>query len=429
MGNTLKKIHFMGVGGAGISAVCLLSNQAGYEVSGCDLDQDSPFLKQLANKKIDLSFTHQSGHINDIDALVISPAIESLDPDNAELSEARQKNIPVFIGEEFLAKFLLAGKKLIAVSGTHGKSTTTAMIGSIFQQAGLDPTVLVGALVNDWGANVRFGKGDYFILEADEYKEKFLLYQPFIAVITAIEMDHPEYFKNEKEVTEAFKKFALQVERGGSLVLGKNVNLTVDHINKFNFEQKNFELNLLGNFNKENAATAFQVAKIVGIAETTVQKALSKFTGVARRFDFKGEQAGVKIFDDYGHHPSAIEKTITAAKEKFPTGRLWLIYQPHMFTRTAYLFDQFVASFKNSTADFIILVDIYAARQENKENISSLDLAKAVSKETVKYIGDFENTAFYIVKHAVAGDVVVVMGAGDIYKLSDLILRKLKNRA
>lgn len=422
------KVHFMGIGGAGLSAVVNLALAFGYEISGCEIDASSPFLQNLLAKKIPFFPKHDSSHLENIDLLVVSPAIETLDPKNPELISAKEKNLPVLIGEEFLAKYLLSNKKVIAVSGTHGKSTTTSMIGKILEEANFDPSVMVGAIVSDWGKNYRVGSGDYFVLEADEYQEKFLLYHPYISVITAIEMDHPEYFHTLENLNKAFEKFVDNTVPEGKVVLGKDIKLetsTPPIILGRDFQLENIRLKLIGDFNQENAALALQVAKILGIDETNAKKALENFSGIARRFEFKGEAKGVKVFDDYGHHPTAIKATITAAKEKFPLERIYLIYQPHMFSRTKYLFSEFVEVFKNLPIEETILVDIYAAREENKDNISSSLLVNTINDERVKYIGDFEKTADYLTNKLIANDIVIVMGAGDVFKLSPLILEKL----
>lgn len=417
----------MGLGGAGISAVASFAKEAGFEVSGCDIDDSSPFLANLLEKKVPFFPEHNKDHLEGIDYLVISPAIESLDSNNLELLDAKQKEIPILIGEEFLAKFLLGDKKVIAVAGTHGKSTTTAMIAKILEDAGLDPAVMVGAIVNDWGTNFRLGEGAYFVIEADEYQEKFLLYQPFINVVTAIEMDHPEYFKDLSAVEKAFTKFVDCTKADGKIIFGKNVALENKQalVLGKDFQLERFNLKLIGEFNLENAAVAAEVARLLGVEETKIKSSLENFSGIARRFELKGEEKGIKVFDDYGHHPTAIMATIAAAKEKFPSQRIFLVYQPHMFSRTKYLFDQFVSVFNNLGITETILVDIYAARQENNENISSLDIVKAVNSEQVVYVGDFEKTVEQLVLKLISGDIVVVMGAGDIFKLSKMLLTKL----
>ncbi len=426
-----KRVHFMGIGGAGVSAVAALAKAQGFQVSGCDLDQDSQFLKSLVREGLEFDSGHDKAHIKNADSLVISPAIESLDPDNAELSEARNKGIPVFLGEEFLAKFLLANKKVIAVSGTHGKSTTTAMIAKILEEAGMDPSVLVGAIVTDWKKNYRIGKGEFFVLEADEYKDKFLLYKPYISVITAVEMDHPEYFTSLEQIRQSFQKFVENTSFAS--VLGKGVELETEepsikilHFGK-DYKSEKLNLKLIGDFNQINASLALEVARLIGVDEGLAKTGLEKFSGVGRRFEFRGEEKNIKVFDDYGHHPSAIEATVIAAREKFPDSRLWLVYQPHMYTRTKYLFDSFVETFKKIPVDQLVLVDIFAAREENKDNISSQHLVAEVGKSNAHYIGDFEKTAYYLAKNLAANDVVIMMGAGDIYKLSGLLLTKLRN--
>lgn len=426
----MEKVHFMGLGGAGISAVASFSKEAGFEVSGCDIDPSSPFLKELLDKKIPFFTEHNKNHLDGINYLVISPAIESLDPNNPEVVAAKESNIPVLIGEEFLAKYLLGEKKVIAVSGTHGKSTTTSMIGKILEDAGLDPSVMVGAIVPEWETNYRVGKGDYFVLEADEYQEKFLLYHPYIEVITAIEMDHPEYFKNLEHVKNAFQKFADNTISGGKVVVGENVDLVARDSELLilgkDFPKQHFNLKLIGEFNQENAALAAEVAKLIGIDNQVAKTSLERFSGIGRRFELIGEVNGIKVFDDYGHHPSAIKATVEAAKEKFPNNRIFLVYQPHMFSRTKYLFNEFVEVLQNLKIKETVLVDIYAARQEKTENISSSDIATAVNLPNTKYIGNFEQTVSSLVRELQTGDIVLVMGAGDIYKLSEMLIAKLK---
>ena len=218
-----KKIHFMGMGGAGVSAVAAFAKNAGYGISGCDIDQTSQFLFPLRKENVALYPNHDPRHLENIDILVVSPAIESLDQNNPEVVEAKQKGIPVIIGEKFLADTILKDKKVIAVAGVHGKSTTTAMVGKILEDASLDPSVLVGAIVADWGRNYRLGKGEYFVLEADEYQEKFLLYHPYLSVVTALEMDHPEFFKNQGQIQEAFQKFVNNTTKDGAVVVGEGV--------------------------------------------------------------------------------------------------------------------------------------------------------------------------------------------------------------
>ncbi len=425
-----KKVHFMGLGGAGISAVASFAKADDFEISGCDIDNSSPFLKSLIANGVPFFSTHDGAHVKNIDYLVVSPAIESLDPNNPEVAAAKEVNIPVLIGEEFLAKFIIGNKKLIAVSGTHGKSTTTAMIGKILEDAGFDPSVLVGAIVTDWGENFRIGNGEYFVIEADEYQKKFLLYHPYISVVTAIEMDHPEYFRDLAEIENAFRDFAARTQNGGQIVFGAKVPIAIENskILGRDFSVENLNLKLLGGFNLENAALAAEVARLLGIENTKIKNSLENFSGIARRFELKGEVNGIKVFDDYAHHPTAIEATVNATLKKFPNNRIWLIYQPHMFSRTKKLFDQFVKVFKSLQVEETILVDIYAARQENKENISSLDIVNAVDSPKVNYIGDFAKTVEYVSSKVKPNDIVIVMGAGDIYKMSEMILEKLNGK-
>ncbi len=423
-----KKVHFMGLGGAGVSAVAAFAKANDFEISGCDIDSSSPFLKKLLESKVLYFPTHDKSHLEGVDYLVISPAIESLDANNPELLAAKEKNIPTLIGEEFLAKYLLGNKKVIAISGTHGKSTTTAMVGKILEDASLDPSVMVGAIVKDWGTNFRLGQGEYFVIEADEYQKKFLLYHPFVTVVTAVEMDHPEFFKDLDEITAAFKDFVSNTQNGGRVVLGSSLPFEISNSQVLgrDFQIEKINLKLIGDFNLENAAIAAAVGRILGIDEAKIKTSLENFNGIGRRFEFVGEEGGVKIFDDYAHHPTAIKATVTAAKNYFPNEKIWLVYQPHMFSRTKYLFEEFVSVFKDLNIEGTILVDIYAARQENKENISSRDIVEKVNKKQVSYLADFEQVCDFLVSRVGYGNIVIVMGAGDIYKLSEKLLLKLK---
>ena len=421
-----KHIHFMGIGGAGVSAVAAFAKEQGYSISGCDLDKGSLFLKPLVQDNVKIFPKHDPDHLDKVDILVVSPAIESLDPNNKEFLTAKEKGLPVFIGEEFLAKYLIQNKKLIAIAGTHGKSTTTAMVGTLLEEFGFDPSVLVGAVVLDWGKNYRVGKGEYFVVEADEFQEKFLLYHPYISVISSIEMDHPEYFSDKEAVRAAFQKFVLRTAKNGFVVFGENLDLETGRTKKQIVVKQKFELKLIGELNQFNASIAATVGVILGIEMDKIRGSLSKFGGISRRFEFKGEVKGIKIFDDYGHHPTAIKATVEAAKQRFCDNRIWLVYQPHMFSRTKYLFNDFVEVFRSLGIHEAILVDIFAARQENKDNISSRDIVETVKKDNVKYIGSFDETVNHLVKSVSAGDIVVVMGAGDVYKLSILLEEKLR---
>lgn len=418
-----KKIHFMGVGGTGCSAVYFIAKSFGYSVSGCDKEISSFIGSERGIQK-----GHDPSHLVGVGTLVYSPAIPALDPQNPELGSARARGIETMPWERFVASEFLNDKFVVAVSGTHGKSTTTAMIATILEKAGLDPTCLVGAIVNSWGRNFRVGKSKYFVIEADEYGEKFLEFSADIAVITNIDFDHPEYFKNLEEVKLAFEKFVKNTKKGSVLVAGPGVNIQNPNGETLRVESNGFNLKLIGEFNKTNAAFAAAVARKLDISEEIIKGTLENFSGLVRRFEFKGEEKGVAVFDDYAHHPIAVLETSKAIREKFPDKKIWLVFQPHLFTRTRALFKEFKVAFEKAPVDEIILVDIFAAREKDTGEVSSKDLAKSIEGKKVKYIPEIEEAATHLVKEVSAGDLVVSMGAGSIPALSEILLKKLKGK-
>lgn len=435
----MKKIHFMGAGGAGTSAAAALAKEFGFQVSGCDTDKESVYLHELKRLSVKIESSHTPSHLKDVDILVVSAAVEKFDSENPETLEAKKRGLTVFPTEKFVSQFLIKDKFLIAVAGTHGKSTTTAMIGQILEESSLDPTVYVGSIVTKWGRNYRFGKSKYFILEADEYEDKFLNYHPDVGIIINIEYDHPDYFKDEDQVIESFVKFVKGFKDYSKLIVGTLVESSrglgrltkeIKDITKIISDNDNFgiKLQIPGKHNMINAQAAFLCAESVGVNEGQIKKTLSKFSGISRRFEFNGEFNNIKIFDDYAHHPSEVSATLSAAREKFPNERIWCVFQPHTYSRTSALFEDFVKTFEEASVDKLLFVDIYAARERNPQNISSLDLAKGVKGKKSVYIGGLDEAAIYVAANAASGDIIFVIGAGDIYKLSQILLNKLKGQ-
>ena len=422
-----KRIHFMGVGGAGCSAAFAIAHAAGFQVSGCDQEETSPYLDKKLKRFVTIG--HDSTHLKGVDAVVYSPAVTSLDSENEELRQARISGLKTSPWDEFVAAQFLKGKFVIAIAGTHGKGTVSAMVGVLLEKAGLDPTCLVGAVVVDWGKNYRIGKSKYFVIEADEYIEKFLNFSPNIAVITNIEFDHPEYFKNLDHLKKTFKKFVDKLQKDSVLVIGPGVDLeNTNGKTKKITKSRELNLKMIGEFNQINAAVALSIAQELGIERHRSTKILENFRGLSRRFEFKGEEKGVLVFDDYAHHPTAVSETLKAVRDKFPEKKILVVYQPHLFTRTYVFFDDFVKSLSEAPVDEIILVDIFAARERNKSGVTSADLAKAVGRVKTKYAPSLEWAATYLAKEASVGEVVISMGAGDIYKLPDRLLEKLKGK-
>ncbi len=384
------KVHFLGIGGSGASAAAAIAKAQGFKVSGCD--------KELKG--------HSPQHIKKIDILAVTPAIFSLDPQNPELLEAQKLGIPIMTWQEFMGKYLQKNKFVIAVAGTHGKTTTTAMIGKLLEDGGLDPTVELGAEVSKWKANFRIGQGKYFVCEADEYNDNFLNFKPDIAVVTNMEMDHPEYFKDFAAVKKSFAKFKSQ---------SKKV------IDKPNPKLINFPLQVPGNFNILNASLAYQVGLFLGIDKKIVEESLSTYQGIGRRFEYLGDFQRAKVYSDFGHHPTEIKVTMEAARQKFSGQCIWLIFEPHMFTRTYHLFNDFVKVFKNLPIDKIIITDIYQSREVDKGLINSRQLASAVNKKNTFYISKKELLK-KLKNELEESDVVFFMGAGEIDKLARELL-------
>lgn len=380
------KVHFLGIGGSGASGAAAIAKAQGFVVSGCDKEQNG----------------HSPKHLKNIDLLAVTPAVYSLDPQNPELLEAKQKNIPIMTWQKFLGKYLAKDKFVIAVAGTHGKTTTTAMIGKILEDARLDPTVELGAIVPWWKANYRVGKGKYFIVEADEYNDNFLNFKPDIAVVTNIEMDHPEYFKNLAAVKKSFDKFKAR---------SKKV------FDKPNPKLINFSLQVPGKFNISNASLAYQVGVELSIKKEIIQQSLQNYQGISRRFEYIGDYHGAKVYSDFGHHPTEIKVTMQAARQKFPQQKILLIFEPHMFTRTYKLFTDFVKAFREIPIDKIIITDIYQSREKDKGLVTAKQLAEAVDKKNTVYVSKKE-----LINYLPENGIIFFMGAGDIDKLAKQLI-------
>lgn len=432
------KIHFLGIGGSGASAVAAIAQAQGYEVTGCDKDLSSEFLKPFDKKQLYLN--HNPNHLEDIEMLVVTPAVFSLDKDSKELIRAQEKGIPVITWQEFLGKYLAKDGFVIAISGTHGKSTTTAMTAQLLEDAGMDPTVVLGAIVPRWQANYRVGNSEYFVVEADEFNDNFLNYTPDISVVTNIEMDHPEYFKDFEAVKESFKKFLSQTKHaiianlsdaGISSVIPSDNEESVDSkptdpstssqddnkkIIDYSTHLIGFPLQIPGEYNILNASAVFQVGKALNIDEQTIQQSLQNYTGLGRRFEKIGQYNGALIYSDFGHHPTEIKVTIEASRKQFPEKKLWVIFQPHMFARTKGLFNDFVKVFQELPVDGTAILDIYPSREKDTGIVSSKELVDAVGKENVEYVSSWEELKQGMEKSLGENDVVFFMGAGDTHK-------------
>lgn len=420
----LKRVHFMGAAGAGASAVAGIAKAYGFEVSGCDLNPQSPYTKNL---KVKIKKGHSPSHLLKTDLLVVSPAVEKLDPKNPELQEAKVRKIPTITWQEFQGKFLQQDKFVITVAGGYGKSTTTGMISQILIDAGFDPTCEIGAKVLEWGNNFRVGKSKYYVCESDEYNNNFLNYDPDIAIVLNVAWDHPDFFKTQQSVANSYKKFISRIKRRGTLIIPDSLNLgqfaksarrdvKITKVEAFD----KIKLSLIGDFRKENASAALTVAQILGIGRKVAKKSVENFKGLGRRLEYKGQIGGIKFYDDYAVQPYTIQKTADALKSKFKDKNVTLVLEPHTFSRIEAFFKDFVTNLKNTKVDRVLITNVYAAREQGDNAQLATELAQSVGSKA-KYTGSLQKTADYIKSHYNAYQVILSMGAGDVYKLYDLV--------
>lgn len=452
----IKNIHCIGIGGIGLSAIAELLLSRGFAVSGSDM-KESDITDNLASSGARIFIGHRAENVDGSDLVVYSSAVGM---DNPELKEAREKNIPAITRAEMLGILMDEYENSIAISGTHGKTTTTSMVSLILQKAKTDPTILVGGNLAEIGGNVRVGNGRYFITEACEYMDSFLSLRPKIEIILNIDSDHLDYFKDIDHIVSSFDKFAGLVPENGLIIayaanpFVKQVIKNLDNVVTFGLNEdctysgddvvfnnkglpsfdvkKNgktlarVQLSVPGEHNILNALAAFACCHSLGISAEIIKETLEAYHGTQRRFDIVGTTStGVKIVDDYAHHPTEIKATLSAC-QNIPHNKLWCVFQPHTYTRTMALFDQFADAFEK--ADELILAEIYAAREKNIYKISAAQLAEKI-KEThpqknVIFMDDFGKIADYVRKGTEKGDLVLTMGAGDIYKVGDMILEK-----
>lgn len=405
----------MGIGGSGISAIARIAREQGYQVSGCDLEESS-ITHRLRLEGIPIEIGHSATHLKKADLLVHTPAVFYQSETHPEFKKAKN----ALTWEEFMAKYLQKNKFVIAIAGTHGKGTTTAMLARILEIAGLDPTCEVGANLLDWDKkNYRLGKSKYFICEADEFRDHFLLYKPDLAIITSLEMDHPEYFKDFPAVVASFQKFAAKASK-----LVVSADLKKYHLGKKSiyYQPVSFKLKLPGAHIRADAGAAAAAAKLLGVKDAVIKEALQSFSGCERRFEYRGEVEGVKIYDDYAHHPTAVAVNISAARSAFPKKKIWVVFQPHMHARLEALFADFVKTLKQ--ADRVVVTDVFTRRESGVIKPSGKDLALAIGAPKATYVGgDLQNVANFVSRNAPKGAIVLVMGAGDSPKVSDYLLQ------
>ena len=437
------KIHFIGIGGIGVSALAQYYLSKGYQVSGSDL-VSSEITEALKKKgaKILIGKHRKENLPKNVDLVIYSPAVQKTNPELRAAFKIQILSYPEALGK------LTEQYYTIAVSGTHGKSTTTAMISLILIKAGLDPTVIIGTKLKEFGdSNCRVGKSKYLVIEADEHFASFLNYWPKIIVLTNIEADHLDYYKNLNNILKTFKKYVGHLPKDGYLVANKDdknirsiFSTTVKNVLWYSLKDKESRelqtiLKIPGEHNVSNALAALTVARILKIPDKISFKALSEYEGSWRRFEImKGNLGGKKItiVSDYGHHPTKVRVTLKAAREKWPKEKIYCVYQPHQYQRTYYLFADFVKTFKQAPMNKIIITDIFdvAGREEEdiKKKVNSEKLVKAINKKGVVYLSK-EKILDYIRDNLREIDVLIIMGAGDIYRLVDSFsLTEKKNK-
>lgn len=448
-------IHFIGIGGINMSALAEICINKGYKVSGSDM-QESYLIDHLRELGAVINIGQKKENItDDINMVVYTAAISS---DNEEFQEAKRKNILTINRAAFLGQIMREYKNSIAVSGTHGKTTTTSMLSTIFNYAEKDPTILVGGNLATIGGNVRIGNSDNFITEACEYVDSFLNFNPFISIVLNIEEDHLDYFSGIEEIKASFNKFGKLLPEDGFFIINgdnentkdiiydvsaniikfgqeehndviiSNINFDRDGYASFNLKYKGvnlgtFDLSVYGIYNVYNATSAIIASIVSGIETDVIKKAIKEYTGVGRRFEKKGYYNGALIIDDYAHHPTEVKATLSAAKN-LKKKTLWVVFQPHTYSRTKALLNEFAEAFYS--ADKVIITDIYAAREKDPGDISSKDLVNKLYQNNmdVSYISTFDEIEEFLSKKLEKDDLIITCGAGPVNKIGESLLKK-----
>ncbi len=452
-----KKMHFIGVGGIGMSGIAEILINMGYEVSGSDLNE-SEQTRRLASLGATVFIGHSPSNIKDYNVVVTSSAISQSNP---ELVEARKRLIPVIHRSEMLAE-LVRMKYGIGVAGTHGKTTITSMLSYVLFHGGMNPTAVVGGKVLNFNTNARVGEGDYIVFEADESDGSFLKLLPCIGIVSNIDADHLDYYKYFQGLKDAFLSYINTIPFYGYSVLCiddttvreilpkverpyytyglsedadfRAVDIRTDNgMTRYRCLYRNevmgdFSINQLGNHNAVNSLSVIAVALELGLSVDAIREGLAGFRGVGRRLELVGEAAGVRVYDDYGHHPTEIRATLEAVKKLGK--RTVVVFQPHRYTRTQLLWDEFGQCFTN--ADLLLLTEIYAAGEAPIDGVSSLLIQEAVGKHegrSVEIVSRFDEIPVRVAALVRDDDIVLTLGAGDIYKVGMCIIEEIKKRA
>jgi len=451
----MAHLHLIGIGGAGLSAIATVLLQQNYIVSGSDM-QASVMTERLKQLGATIFIGHQAANLTpDIEAVIISSAISA---DNPELCAARDLGLRIYKRDEWLGQ-MMVGQRGIAIAGTHGKTTTTAMTAFMLQQLGQDPTYIIGGYVPQLHSNAAAGNSGLFVIEADEYDHTFLGLHPEVAVITFVEWDHPDIFPTYQHVQQAFHDFVRLVPLTG-LVIACGDDMGVQSIipqatapvityglqSTNQWQATNLQLNSRGGYdfqcmtslgllpftvslaipglhNVTNALAVLIIAQHYDLDLSLAVAALSEFTGANRRFQLKGEVHGVTIIDDYAHHPTEIKVTLAAARARFGNRRIWAVFQPHTFSRTQTLLTDFAQAF--TEADQVIITDIFASREKDTGQISSHDLLAVMTHPQIQHISTLRQATDYLLMHLTPNDVLITLGAGDGYLIGEWLLAEL----
>jgi UDP-N-acetylmuramate--alanine ligase len=466
-----KVVHFIGIGGTGMSAIARVMLESGYQVTGSDRSM-SALAKGLQDTGVRINIGHRAENIQGAQVVVRSSAIPD---DNVEVLTAHKLGIPVLKRSDFLS-ILMEGRLGIAIAGTHGKTTTTAMIAWMLTYLKQDPSFIVGGVLNNLGTNAHAGSGEAFVIEADEYDRMFLGLKPKLAVITNIEHDHPDCYPTKADFFNAFDQFAAQVWSDGLLLVcandpgaarlgeiarqrGQKVysyaiqsedqwlsadfraeNIAVEQDGRIGFvfifaskrekveRYPGIKLQLFGKHNVQNALAALAVAHQMHLPIGQVADSLAEFRGTGRRFEIHAQVGGITVIDDYAHHPTEIKATLAAARMRYPRSKLWVVWQPHTYSRTRLLFNEFAAAFEQ--ANQVIVTDVYAARETPPDDgFSSRQIVTAMADPRVSYMAQFSEVAGYLADQMKAGDVLMVLSAGDADQISKQVALILQERS
>src|SRR3989442_2738705 len=456
-----QHIHFVGIGGIGMSGIAEVLANLGFRVSGSD-QKKSEVTAHLEELKVEVTEGHDAANVGDAHVVVRSTAVRD---DNPEVIEARRRMIPLIPRAEMLAELMRMKPYTVAVAGSHGKTTTTSMVATVLGTAGLDPTFVVGGIVRSYRSNARLGKSELMVVEADESDRSFLMLTPMIAVVTNIDREHMDYYHDMEDVRRCFTDFVNKVPFYGAAILcldDPHVQAVIPKVERrrityglsaqadISAHEIQFDLSFGSSFtvlsgvdvlgkvalrvpgkhNVYNSLAAIAVALELDVPFDTIVHALAEFSGADRRFQFKGDEQGVTVVDDYGHHPTEIKATLSAARIGAPNRRIVVLFQPHRYTRTNDLMDEFASAFNN--ADVLLVTDIYAASETPIDGVNAEVLTnriKSYGHKNAEYIGALENGPQILGEIVREGDLVITLGAGSVHRVGDQLLELLREGA